>query len=53
MYDLKGDMNDRDREGLVLGLRQLTTIASTENPKFREVKYESARVCEQVALVPT
>ena len=52
MYNLKRDMNDRDREGLLLGLRQLTMIASTENPKFHEVKYESAQVCEQVALVP-
>jgi len=52
MYDLKGDMNDRDREGLVLGLRQLTMIASMENPKFCEVKYELVQVCEQVVLVP-
>jgi len=28
-------------------------IASTENPKFREVKYKLAQVCEQVALVLT
>ena len=39
MYNVQGDGNDRDGEGLVLVLRRLPesrTIAPPENPKFHE-----------------
>ena len=56
MYNIQEDRNDRHGEGLVLVLERLTesrAIAPPENSKFHEVKYESARLCEQVALVQT
>ena len=39
MYNVQGDGNDRDGEGLVLVLRRLPesrTITPPENPKFHE-----------------